>query len=225
MGWSKNTTQGIMALMPRKHNKTKSVPRRNVPLDVDEHPIAVGTAFNQALETSSDVITDEQPIVQLDKHGQPIKSDAAHLADYKWKPGQSGNPQGRPKDVIKEIGKRIASAKVDKILSPKSRQLAQDMGFDPRDMTLLESIMLQLASSKNPMKIELFLKRTFGNVPNVNINAEVDAQLVARFRAKFTDSELESIADGASPMDILFEKLPDIDTNDYSNIIEAEVDE
>jgi hypothetical protein len=44
-----------------------------------------------------------QPITQKRKHG-----DFSRIAAWAWKPGQSGNPNGRPKhDVASEIAKAI----------------------------------------------------------------------------------------------------------------------
>jgi len=153
---------------------------------------------------------------KLDRFGRPMPK-TEHLVPYHYKKGQSGNPSGRQKDVVRAIGQQIAARKISKALKPKEREMAEQMGFDTSEITLLENLMLKLAMSANPMKVALFLERTFGKVPNININAEMDATLVARFRQKFTDSELQAIANGESPMDILFEKLPDIDESPMSD--------
>lgn len=156
---------------------------------------------------------------------RPALPDAAR--PYMWKKGQSGNPSGRPKDVVKEIGKRISQARAGRALRPRERKLAEDLGFDVNDITMLEQIMLSLATSKHPLKVALFLERTYGKVPNININAEINTQLVMRFRSKLTDAELEDIANGANPMDILFDKLPDIDDAarlDDADIIDVDAD-
>lgn len=142
---------------------------------------------------------------------EQAQKQLAAITPHQFKPGQSGNPNGRPKDIVKEVGKRIASARASKALTDKERKLAADLDINPDEITLLEHIMLQLATSKHPLKIALYLERTFGKVPNININAEVNAQLVTKFRSKFTDAELEDIANGANPMDMLFDKLPDVD--------------
>lgn len=203
--------------MPKKKvpskSKRSSLKGRNTPELVTEQK----TVQDQFVVTPPEVITDEQPIVKLDKLGR-VTTDAPQLKPYHFKPGQSGNPLGRGKDPVREIGKRIAAAKVNKSLKAEDRELAEQLGFTANDMTLLEHLMLGLATSHNPMKIELFLKRTFGNVPNININAEVSAQLVSRFKSKFTDSELEAIGDGASAMDILFDKLPDVEQDDEGTV-------
>jgi hypothetical protein len=178
--------------------------------------------FISAEETAQDQRNDSEPPVRLDSLGRPLQIE--HIQQYKFKPGQTGNPLGRPPDPVKEIGKRIAAARMDKVLKAEERELATQLGFNAADMTLLEHLMVGLATSRNPMKIELFLKRTFGNVPNININAEVSAQLVSRFKSKFTDSELEAIGDGASAMDILFDKLPDVDQDD-EDTIDGEISE
>lgn len=154
---------------------------------------------------------------QVDPHSgdAPVVSTKKPMPEaaipYQYKPGQSGNPNGRPKDVVKEIGKMIAARRAGKALTERERKLAEDLDFNPKEITVLEQIMLSLATSKNPLKIALYLERTFGKVPNININAEINAALVTRFRSKFTDAELEDIADGANPMDILLDKLPDVD--------------
>lgn len=209
-----NPSNGNMALMPATTRKSKTnknnLSGRNRPVQIaeDENVLSVSKQF---IASAPEVISEEQPIVRLDKNGQPLKSDGKQLEPYHFKKGQSGNPSGRPKDIVREIGKKIAALQVKNALKPKERELAVNMGLDPGTITLLESLMLKLATSANPMKTALYLERTFGKVPNININAEVDAQLVARFRSKFTDSELEGIASGESPLDILLEKLPDIE--------------
>lgn len=215
-------------------SKSKSNPKRGI-----NHPLPIGgesSVLEQPLELEesdsgvSGAVSGaggvSQPIFQNGNIFPPVaddaprpKSDASHLAQYKFPKGVSGNPSGRPKDIVKAIGQQIAAKKMGGALKPKQRELAEQMGFNTSDITLLEHLMLNLATSANPAKTALFLERTFGKVANININAEVDAQLVARFRNKFTDSELQAIADGESPMDILFDKLPNIDESPDSDDI------
>ncbi|MEO6566219.1 MAG: hypothetical protein ABIO63_09305 [Casimicrobiaceae bacterium] len=184
--------------MPTKKKNSKKI---NVPLPLNPNEQYAGIADK--------VVSGKEQEVKVVKRTLPVAAEP-----YKFKPGQSGNPLGRPPDPVREIGKRIAGIKIHKTLKAEDRELAEQMGFDVNDITLLEHLMIGLATSRNPLKIELFLKRTFGNVPNININAEVNMQLVGRFKSKFTDSELEAIGDGASAMDILFDKLPDAEQDD-----------
>lgn len=185
--------QGMDKKLP-KHKKTQKTADAAEDLPND--------AQITGIEQAPPIIEDDKPVVK-------VRPDPP--AEYRFKPGQSGNPSGRPRDIVREIGKRIASAKANKSLKPKERKVAEDLGFDTNDLTLLEHIMLSLATSKNPLKIQMFFERVYGKVPNININAEVNAALVTRFRSKFTDAELEDIASGSNPMDILLDKLPDID--------------
>lgn len=149
-----------------------------------------------------------------------------HLKKIKhdnWLPGNSGNPAGRPQgsgnryDPLKQIGMQIAFTNASLILTPKQRKLAKQLGYAPSDVRLVEALMIHLATSSNPNKIALFLERTFGKVPNINIHAEYNASLVQRFKSKLTDSELESIGDGADVLDILLSKLPDVDETDNTH--------
>ena len=199
------------------HTKSgKSKKRKhNVPVDIQEQPV-------QSASVAPNIVTDEAPLVSADKQGkEPIhkpgyNKDGVHLGKenlvpYKFKPGQSGNPKGRPKDPLKAIGLRIAQLKANKVLKPKEQKYLADLGLDTADITTIEYIMATLATSKNPLKIQMYLERTFGKVPNINLNAEINTQLVMRFRSKFTDSELEQIANGADALELLLDKLPDVD--------------
>lgn len=149
---------------------------------------------------------------------QKMKNVRPHL----WKPGQSGNPSGRPRNVVKEVGERIALTNASRALNTKQKKLARDMGFNPKEITLIEALMLTLATSANPMKVALYLERTFGKVPNVNLNAQLSENLVQRFKSKLTDSELEAIGEGADVFEILLDKLPDASEDESEDIIDGD---
>jgi len=163
------------------------------------------TKQSQQKTVEKQQLSEADRLARLQEHARTV------LAPHQFKPGHTGNPNGRPRDPVKEIGKRIARARAGKTLTDKERRIAKELGFDTEDITVLEQLMLGLAMSKNPNKIALYLERTYGKVPNININAEVNAALVTKFRSKFTDAELEAIAEGANPMELLFDKLPDVD--------------
>jgi len=142
------------------------------------------------------------------------------LAQYKWKPGQTGNPNGRTPDIAKGIAMRIAQLKLGKILSKEEIDKLEKLGLKEADITVVEGIMLDWAMSTRADKQALFMERLAGKVPNININAEMSAQLVRRFRAKLTDAELSRIVNGEDALDILLEKLPDVTEQD--NVIDSE---
>lgn len=146
--------------------------------------------------------------------------------EYRFKPGQSGNPSGRPKDLLRSIGMKIAQKKAVKILSKEELELVRNLDMNPNDITVIEAVMTLLATSTNKDKLELFMDRTFGKVPNININAEISTALVTRFRSKFTDAELQRIASGEEALEILLEKLPDVENVQVEDeVIEVEEDE
>ena len=194
--------------MPKKKLFTKS----NKQKLIDELDADKSNSVKSEFVVGKKVIVDKQPIQQItvDKQQRLREHAETVLKPYQFTPGESGNPHGRPKDIVKEIGRRIARTKVGKVLSTKERKFAADLDIKPDDMTILQNIMLELSMSRNPQKIELFLDRTFGKVPNININAEISASLVARYRTKFTDAELEQIASGEDALDILMQKIPDV---------------
>lgn len=131
-----------------------------------------------------------------------------------FQPGQSGNPSGRPPDVLKAIGLRIAQLKANKVLKPNELKMLEDLGIDTASVTVIEALMAQLAMSKNPIKQQMYMERVFGKVPNINLNAQISESIVTRFKSKFTDAELERIVNGEDALEILLEKLPDADGND-----------
>ena len=100
-----------------------------------------------------------------------------------------------------------------KIKLPAKRK--KYLGLDKNETTVLESIVTDWAMSLNPVKQQMFIERIFGKVPNININQNLD--IVVRFRRKFTDSELQVIASGGDALQILLDKIPDV------QVLEGEV--
>lgn len=125
-----------------------------------------------------------------------------------FQPGHAPHPgAGRPLgsvDPVKEIGKRIAETRIKIGLPTKIRR---KLGLDAAEITVLEGIMTELATSSNPAKLQMFLERTYGKVANINVNQNSTFDFM-KHADKFTDAELEAIKDGADPLEILFSKLP-----------------
>jgi len=181
-----------------------------LPIDSDDEPSVV-SGTEQAFE----VIEPSQ--LPVKRKSPPTEQ----IEPYQWKEGQSGNPSGRPPDMIKGIALRVAQLKAGKVLSEREQEKLKRLGIDAADITTLESILIDWATSKNPLKQSLFVERVGGKVPNINLNAQIQESLVSRFKSKLTDSELERIAGGEDAMDILLDKLPDVDGSDGDGIIEG----
>ena len=193
-------------------NKSKSH-YKNDPLLIEDHPLEAKVA--------PEIIVEEQPLVTVEKQRKPGYRDGVHVGTENLKPfqpGQSGNPSGRPPDLIKAIALRMAQLKAERILSENELEKLKRLGLDKAGITVIENIILDWATSGDSAKQQMFVERVGGKVPNINLNAEISAGLVTRFKSKLTDSELEAIANGADAMDILFDKLPDID----ADVIDAE---
>ena len=136
---------------------------------------------------------------------------------WQFKPGQSGNPAGRPvgsADPVKEIAERIANARIAMKLSAKQRRELAKMGVTDDNMTVLEHIIFDWATSSNVVKQDKFMERLAGKVPNKNVNQNQSNFDFMKYASKFTDSELEAIKGGADPLEILVAKLPDIEKDE-----------
>lgn len=225
-----------------KHKQTKPSTHkpsgRNNPLPIDEHPLpkrgtngtdtpkhdtpSKPSGNSNANPAHAPFDAHNTDILTRQKHGSgglsPDPERAQHqldaLAQTKWKPGQSGNPSGRPNDFVKGIALRIAQLRANKILTDKEQIKLEKLGIASADITVLESLILDWATSKNPIKQQMYLERIAGKVPNINLNAQMSEELVTRFKSKLTDSELERIAGGEDAFQILLDKLPDADDDD-----------
>lgn len=197
-------------------------PKRQLKKKIARHVSAETVDRMANAKVSPETVTDPQ---ELTTHSSGEKQgNYRNPPDaYKFKPGHSGNPAGRPKDLLKQIGLNISSKKAAKILAPEELELIRQLDMNPNDITLIEAVMVMLGTSTNPDKLSIFLDRTFGKVPNININAEISHNIVQRFSSKLTDAELERIKAGEDALEILLDKLPDV--ADMDNIVDVETDE
>lgn len=115
---------------------------------------------------------------------------------------------------LKEIGEKIA-AQTFKLTTRAQKRKAKELGLDVyADYTMAELMMLDLATSSNAQKMQMFFDRTFGPVVTRNVNTSFD---FARYASKFTDAELQAILDGADPLEILISKIPDVSEGDTTD--------
>lgn len=138
-----------------------------------------------------------------------IATTIVRRSNGQFQKGVSGNPSGKPvgakPNPVKEILEVIANHEI-KITRARQKRL----GIDKDKLTTLEHIFLDWATSLSPAKQQMFIERVIGKVPNVNLNTNQNIDIVSKFKSKFTDSELESIAGGADALEILLSKLPDV---------------
>ena len=209
--------QVVGLIIAAMNNKKKSAPKsaHNKPLDIKQHPINTESA---EAKVAPEIVTDQQEITHTSGKEQGKKFVPTPPVEYQFKPGQSGNPGGRTPDLVKGIALRIAQLQAGKILSDKEQEKLRKLNIDTADITVLESIIVDWATSTNPIKQQLYVERVAGKVPNLNINAEINQNIVERFKSKLTDAELERIAAGEDAMEILFDKLPDIEDDNVIDV-------
>lgn len=133
-----------------------------------------------------------------------------------FKPGQSGNPAGRPigsNDPVKEIAKKIAEKRIATGMTVKQRRALEKAGFNLEEVTVVEMILTDWATSRNVNKQEKFIERYAGKVANVNVNQNSSFDFM-KHASRFTDGELEQIKNGADPLDLFSSKIPDVETVD-----------
>lgn len=154
----------------------------------------------------------------------------AEIVQKKKVPGVpfvSGDPRintaGRPAgsgDPLREIGKKIAETRINTGVPTALRRKLKKAGVnidDTAKLTMIELIMIELAASGNPAKLQMFLERTYGKVANININQQREFDF-KKWKSKFTDSELEQILEeNADPFELLFAKLPDVNVEEEEN--------
>lgn len=188
--------------------KTKSLARKNqnknVPLPIEED------GSQKDFVVGQQIITERQEITHTSGKEQGKKPARVPPKEYQFKPGQSGNPGGRTPDLVKGIALRLGQLKAGKVLSESELDKLKRLGLDTADITVVESIIIDWMTSRNPVKQQLYIERIAGKVPNININAEISAAIVSKFRNKFTDAELERIGAGEEALEILLDKLPDV---------------
>lgn len=78
--------------------------------------------------------------------------DLSHLAPYQWKPGESGNPGGRPKSVRKKLLEKLG-----------------EQGLDGFTEELAEGIRKFRAGDDLTEAVMWFLEREYPKVSHVNV--------------------------------------------------------
>lgn len=71
------------------------------------------------------------------KNNKGVKHPTDHLDGYKWKPGQSGNPAGRPKGSgLTDSMRKYFQLKASKFKPAKEK--AKELGMDPKKYSVAE---------------------------------------------------------------------------------------
>lgn len=154
-----------------------------------------------AAAKQANAASESPTLVPKQNKGQFVKGDA--------RINRAGKLPGTKNKLtpLKEIGEKIA-AQTFKLTTRAQKRKAKELGLDVyADYTMAELMMLDLATSSNAQKMQMFFDRTFGPVVTRNVNTSFD---FARYASKFTDAELQAILDGADPLEILISKIPDV---------------
>ena len=102
--------------------------------------------------------TEQTEITRFEGRDSQGKFDAGNTHGTPWLPGQSGNPEGRPKrpDIAFKLCKELDSIEEETGIT-KEEAIAQ--------------VITKLAMAGNPKMIEILLDRVYGKVQqDVNIN-------------------------------------------------------
>ncbi len=116
---------------------------------------------------------------------------APQLNPYKWKPGESGNPNGRPKDppevkeiklltkqYFKEIGSLIVLGNIDEL-----ERIAQDRK-QPVIKVMIAAVAVKAMSKGDMVAIDMLLNRLIGKVKEeVELSGQVNTIVRLRLPA------------------------------------------
>lgn len=86
--------------------------------------------------------------------------------EFKWKPGASANPSGRPKGGLSRVEAETTIGRLFKM----TRQELQDVVQDPKSSMLiitLASIMAKAAKDGDAARLEFLLNRSIGRVKDM----------------------------------------------------------
>jgi len=121
-------------------------------------------------------MAEKQPDKQL-KRNDPARAD--HLKGHRWKPGQSGNPGGRPKGAI-NLSKRIENKLLEALQGqgPEGKQVAD----------ALASAIVK-AMVKDPVKAERLIARVMDRDEGpIAQNVELSTTFTATDMARYVES-------------------------------------
>lgn len=114
----------------------------------------------------------------------------AHLDDFMWKPGQSGNPAGRPPNPIPRALKELTVESYRKVIEAvctgnldNLRMMIDDPGTSALQVGIATSVLNAVVAGDYSV-IERIAERIIGKIPeelkvssiNANVNAVVDRE-------------------------------------------------
>lgn len=136
------------------------------------------------------------------------KKDASHLAGFQFKPGKSGNPQGRPRNPIPDALRHLTRQSFQRVIKFAVKGNVDQLSVvirDPASSVLevaIASCLLKAIQRGDYGTVESILSRVLGKTPdhvivdaktqnqnlNVNVSAAVDS---ARLKAAMRKLEEE----------------------------------
>lgn len=167
------------------------------------------------MTTKKDASTTAEKLQTKRVPGVPFTPGDPRINTAGRKPG-SGDP-------LKEIAKRIAESRIKTGLTKKQQRQLKQLGIEEEGISVIESIMIDWATSSNVAKQERFAERYAGKVPNVNQNTNTNFD-VMKYVDKFTDAELQAIKEGADGLEILIGKIDGVTASDFVSAIKADIE-
>ncbi len=145
-----------------------------------------GTDISEVINNELDLKTKSAVFSNKEKRRPP---------PHAWKPGQSGNPSGRPKNQFSFAKQFRNSFTLPADTLATTRERALELGVDPKTITIGELFSLSILSDSMKGRDSIakeIINRIDGKIPDVII-----AEVVPTGLSKLSDEALQKLAQNA----------------------------